>query len=73
MLLYGGADVGEQSTVEGKIFREANFFINPLPNIDRYFVPLTGHSHKYGPVELLAVAPVHNVTFVELFSASRVL
>jgi hypothetical protein len=52
---------------------EANFFINQLPNIDKYFVPLTGHSHKYGPVELLAVAPVHKVIFVELFSASRVL
>jgi hypothetical protein len=52
---------------------EANFFINQLPNIDKYFVPLTSHSHKYDPVELLAVTPVHNVIFVELFSASRVL
>ena len=57
----------------GKTFREAIFVIKQLPSIDRYFVPLTGHSQKYGAVEWLEVAPVHNVMSGELFSASRVL
>jgi hypothetical protein len=57
----------------GKTFRKANFVINQLASIDRYFLPLTGHSHKNGVVEWLPVAPVHSDMSGELFSASRVL